>query len=72
MANHNNNHNGLTPAEKLEVKRMIEESVSPLANSISELTKAVTSLVAQNQKPTSSMPSMTELFQFQMMKAMIG
>ena len=51
-----------------QLMAMIEESVSPLANSISELTKAVTSLVAQNQKPAQTLPSMAELFQFQMMK----
>ena len=73
MAKRNNNNSGLTPAEKLEVKRMIEEAVVPLSSSIAELTKAVTALVAsQNQKPAQTLPTMAELFQFQMIKSMIN
>ena len=66
------NPNALTPEAKLQVKTMIEEAVVPLSSSIAELTKAVTALVAQNNKPHSTMPSMAELFQFQMMKAMLS
>ena len=64
----------LVADDKLVIQKMITEQMKPLSDSINELTKAVTTLVAQQQqKPAqNSMPSMGELFQFQMMKALMG
>ena len=58
--------------DKLVITKMITEQMKPLSDSINELTKAVTTLVAQQQKPaTNFMPSMGEIFQFHMMKSLM-
>lgn len=64
----------LSADDKLLVAEMIKQATEPLAKSINDLAICTTKLLERvegKQEVKSGMPSMSELFQFQMMSKML-